>query len=288
MKTILSFARLLRVRHYIKNFLIFTALLCSRQLFDLPKLKSCINGFIIFSLASSVVYIINDINDIENDKRHPVKSKRPLASGEITLRQAFITVGVLIITVFVAAYKAPPQSNLLLTFYVIMNLAYSYKLKNIPLLDIAILATGFFVRILYGAIITDISISNWLYLTVITTAFYFALGKRRNELKQNTNANTRPVLRFYSYEFLDKNMYMCLSLTNVFYALWSTDKTTTTFYNNRYLIFTVPLVLLITMKYGLDIEGSASGDPVDTLLQDKVLIFLCLLYSSIMLAILYI
>lgn len=143
------------------------------------------------------------------------------------------------------------------------------------------------IRILYGAFVTEITISNWLYLTVIALSFYFALGKRRNELKHISAGETRQVLKAYPINFLDKNMGMCLTLANVFYALWSMDEKTKSFYNNDYLIFTVPIVLLITMKYSLDIEGESDGDPVEVLLHDKVLLALCVLYLAVMFMILY-
>ena len=133
----------------------------------------------------------------------------------------------------------------------------------------------------------EITVSNWLYLTVIALAFYLALGKRRNELKQLKNNDTREVLKSYTVSFLDKNMSMCLTLSNVFYALWSMDEKTISLYNNQYLTFTVPIVLLITMRYSLDIEGNSDGDPVEVLLHDKILLALCIIYLSVMFVILY-
>lgn len=176
---------------------------------------------------------------------------------------------------------------MLLVLYLVLNLAYSFGLKNVPIVDVTILVAGFLIRILYGALVTEIAISNWLYLTVIALAFYFAFGKRRNELKQVGGGETRRVLKAYPVDFLDKNMGMCLTLANVFYALWSMDEKTVSLYNNRYLVFTVPIVLLITMKYSLDIEGESDGDPVEVLLHDKVLLLLCVVYLAVMFMILY-
>jgi 4-hydroxybenzoate polyprenyltransferase len=166
-------------------------------------------------------------------------------------------------------------------------LAYSFGLKNIPIIDITILVAGFLLRILYGALVTQITISNWLYLTVIALSFYFSLGKRRNELRNISDGETRQVLKAYPINFLDKNMGMCLTLANVVYALWSMDEKTKALYNNDYLIFTVPIVLLITMKYSLVVEGESDGDPVEVLLHDKVLLSLCVLYLAVMFLILY-
>jgi 4-hydroxybenzoate polyprenyltransferase len=259
-----------------------------RAVFQTKKLLAGTAGFVAFCLVSSVVYIVNDIRDKEKDRCHPTKCNRPIASGEISEKQAWILVAVLLIVAFfcnMAVFRL--DATLLLLLYVLLNLAYSMGLKNVPLLDVTILVSGFLIRVLYGACVTDIAISNWLYLTVITIAFYFALGKRRNELKQIGDGETRKVLKSYPINFLEKSMNMCLTLANVFYALWSMDKNTMEFYDNQYLIFTVPLVLLITMKYSLTVEGDSDGDPVEVLVHDKVLILLCLLYFAVMFAILY-
>lgn len=171
--------------------------------------------------------------------------------------------------------------------YLVLNIGYSCGLKNIPLIDVIILVSGFIIRVVYGALITDIVVSNWLYLTVITIAFYFSFGKRRNELKRFNDGETRSVLKYYTIPFLDKNMYMCLGLANVFYALWSMDEKTISHYNNNFLVLTVPIVLLISMKYSMDIEGESDGDPVEVLLHDRILIILCLIYLSVIFTILY-
>ena len=282
------YLKLMRVHHYIKNFLVFAALACSGQLFHLEKLTAGISAFIAFCMVSSVVYIINDIRDVEKDRKHPTKRKRPIAAGTVSVKRAWgLAIVLLLVAVVCNSLTFHLASTLLLVLYLVLNLAYSFGLKNVPIVDVTILVAGFLIRILYGAFVTEITISNWLYLTVIALAFYFALGKRRNELKQVGDGETRQVLRVYPINFLDKNMGMCLTLANVFYALWSMDEKTMSFYNNAYLIFTVPIVLLITMKYSLDIEGESDGDPVEVLLHDKVLLTLCVLYLAVMFMILY-
>lgn len=282
------YLKLMRVHHYIKNFLVFAALACSGQLFNLEKLTAGIAAFIAFCMVSLVVYIINDIRDVEKDRKHPTKCKRPIAAGTVSVKSAWgLAIILMLIAIACNCLTFHVTSTMLLVLYLVLNLAYSFGLKNVPIVDVTILVAGFLIRILYGAFVTEITISNWLYLTVIALAFYFALGKRRNELKQIGDGETRQVLKAYPVNFLDKNMGMCLTLANVFYALWSMDEKTMSFYNNEYLIFTVPIVLLITMKYSLDIEGESDGDPVEVLLHDKVLLTLCVLYLAVMFVILY-
>lgn len=283
------YLKLMRVHHYMKNLLVFAALVCSGQLFVPAKLCAGVLGFFAFCAASSAIYIINDIRDCEKDRLHPTKCRRPIASGAVPVRNASILAVVLF--VLAALLIAPVfklSAALLLLLYIVLNLAYSFGIKNVPIADITVLAAGFVIRVIYGAQLTEILISNWLYLAVFAMSFYLALGKRRGELIQVTNGDTRSVLKAYPLDFLNRSMTMCLTLGNVFYALWSMDQVTTAFYHNRLLIFTVPIVLLITLKYSLTIDTASDGDPVEVLIHDRALLLLVLLYLAIMLGILYI
>ena len=179
------YIKLMRPHHYIKNFLVFAALACSGQFFDPQKLLSGCAGFAAFCLVSSVVYIINDIRDVEKDKRHPTKCRRPLPAGLVSLGGARILAVVLVVIAAVCnGLVFRGLSTALLAAYLVLNLGYSFGLKNVPIVDVTILVSGFLLRMFYGAIVTGIEVSSWLYMTVIAISFYFALGKRRNELKQ--------------------------------------------------------------------------------------------------------
>lgn len=277
-----------RIHHYVKNVLVFVALACSGHLFDMNKLIACVWGFLAFCMVSSAIYVINDIQDVEKDRMHPTKCHRPIASGAIPVKRAWAMAALLtVLCAFFNWMVFTIPSTILIVLYMALNIGYSMGLKNIPILDTTILVSGFLIRIVYGAIITEIVISNWLYLTVIVMSFYLALGKRRNELKRVQAGTTRKVLSFYTEGFLDKNMYVCLGLTNAFYALWAMDKGAEETGYSKYLIWTVPIVLLIFMKYSLDIEGNSDGDPVEVLVHDKVLLVLCTVYALAMCAILY-
>lgn len=288
MKKIKAYLRTMRVKHYIKNGLIFAALACSGRLFEAERFFAGLAGFAAFSWTSSVVYIINDIRDREKDARHPIKGSRPIASEAVSLGEAWGLAAVLLAAALgcnAACFHL--GSSLLLLLYLAMNLAYSFGLKNVPLVDVTILTAGFLIRVLYGAIVTGIVVSDWLWLTVVVVSFYFSLGKRRNELLRVGTGQTRAVLAFYTPGFLDKGMYMCLGLANAFYALWCMDARTAQSYRGAYLIFTVPIVLLITLRYSMDVEGDSDGDPVEVLLHDKSLLLLCGAYLVAMFVILY-
>jgi len=274
----------MRLKHCVKNILILLPLVFSGEFFQYGKLLSSVLGFLAFSFLASAVYILNDIQDVEKDRLHPKKKFRPIASGKVSEKQGKVLSVVAMIGAITLNFLATTNyvSFIFLGIYLVMNIFYSKGLKNVPLLDIVVLASGFLLRLIYGGIVTNIHISNWLYLTVITASFYMGLGKRRNELgKSGNQINTRKVLKYYNYAFLDKNMYMCLGLTNAFYALWviGTQK--------EVMIWTVPMVMVLGMKYSLNIERDSDGDPVEVILQDKVLWLLGILYSALVIGAIY-
>jgi decaprenyl-phosphate phosphoribosyltransferase len=285
-----KYLKLMRIHHYLKNVLIFLPLIFSQNLFNGNLFKKTILGFLSFSILSSIVYVINDIQDVEKDRRHSTKCKRPIASGAVSVKSAYTLVIIISIIGVLLNYLACGlnfKAWALVIMYIGFNFAYSMGFKNLPIIDITILVSGFLLRVLYGSAITNIEVSKWLYLTVIAMSFYLGLGKRRNELKTE-GSKTRKVLKYYNHGFLDKNMYMCLGLTIVFYSLWCVDSVTIQRYSSSNIVWTVPLVMVICMKYSLNIEGDSDGDPVSVLLKDKILIGMVLLYSIILLFIIYI
>lgn len=282
----MSYLKLMRPKHYIKNLLIFMPLIFSGLFFDKQSLIKTIIGFVCFCLTTSIVYIINDIKDKDKDKLHEIKKNRPIASGKISVKNAIFELIIIfiIIILLIFFFKINLIPIILLLIYLIINLAYSFGLKNIALIDIAIIVIGFLIRVLFGAYLINVEVSSWLYLTIITISFYLALGKRRNELEKS-GQKTRQVLQFYNKNFLDKNMYMCLSMAIVFYALWAADKVNTS--GNNLYIWTVPLVIIICMRYSMNIEGDSQGDPTDILLNDKLIIILGLILVTLLILILY-
>jgi len=292
-----NYIKLIRVKHYIKNLLIFIPLLFSGQLLDVDKLINCLCGFILFSMLASSVYIFNDLKDVEKDKAHPTKKNRPIASGNISSKEAIVLMVLLLFLIMLISiiilrldWITNQQFITLLVYlgiYFIVNILYSLGLKNIPILDVVIIVIGFLIRVLFGAAIASINISNWLYLTIMAGAFYLGFGKRRNETMIQGD-KSRDVLKKYNKEFLDKFMYVCLILAIVFYSLWCIDATTIERVGNNYMIWTIPLLLILTMKYSLNIEGDSFGDPVDVILNDRVLIVLVFLLAISMIGILYV
>lgn len=287
-----KYLKLIRVKHWLKNILIFLPIFFSINILNLNYLKISFLAFIIFCLSSSIVYIINDIKDIEKDKNHPIKKYRPLASGKVTKNKAFIILIVLIIINLLLMTYLYININSVLVYlipiiYIIINIMYSFILKDIPIIDVGVIVLGFVLRVMYGGITTNIEVSKYLYLMIIFGAFFLAFGKRRNEILKN-GSKSRRSLNIYNKEFLDKNMYVMLGLAIVSYTLWCVDKDTITRVGNDYLFWTIPLVMIILQLYSLNIEGNSHGDPIEVFLSDKKLIVMSIIYTIVMTILIYI
>ena len=286
-----KYIKLIRAKHWLKNGLIFLPIFFGLNLFNLNYFLTCLLAFIVFCFTSSIVYILNDMSDIEKDKLHPVKKFRPLASGEVSKKQAYnvmILLAIVIAIIMVFFFKTTKNIFVILIplIYLILNILYSKKLKNEPIIDVVILVSGFVLRVMYGGVVIDVEVSKFLYLMIIFGSFYLGFGKRRNEIIKNGN-KSRNVLSLYNKEFLDKNMYVCLGLAIVSYTLWCVDPATVARIGNDYLFWTIPLVMIILQLYSLNIEGDSHGDPIEVVLSDKKLIAIVVLYVLVMGGLLY-
>ncbi|GHV27465.1 decaprenyl-phosphate phosphoribosyltransferase [Synergistales bacterium] len=286
-----QYLQLLRPQHWVKNLLVFLPLVTSRSLFDLSLFARVCAGAAVFCLLSSVVYVCNDIMDADSDRCHPVKCKRPVASGAVTANSAKGLVAVLL-GVIIAAGALTFDGNIaawaVLALYFGLNIAYSARLKHVAIADVFVLASGYALRVYFCSAITGIEISKWLFLTLTVGALFMALGKRRGEMRiQDGGCRTRKVLALYSDAFLDKTMYICEAIAVVFYSLWSIDSVTVTQSNSNNIIFTVPFVLVIFMRYNLLLERDTDGDPMNMLMNDKPLLIICGVFAAAFVALLY-
>ena len=287
----INYFKLIRVKHWLKNLLILLPLFFSQNILNVNYYGVIIISFLVFSFSSSMIYIVNDLCDLENDRLHPIKKNRVLASGKITIKKAIIVLVLLIfISLFLMFYLFFKLKDLYIfivpILYIILNILYSYKLKNIPIIDIFILVLGFVFRLFYGSIVVNIKISMYLYLLVIFGSSYLALGKRRNEIV-HIGEKSRKVLSFYNKDFLEKNMYLFLALAMFSYILWCIDSEVLNRLDSDCLFFTIPLVIIIFFKYNFNIEKNIDGDPVEVIFKDKILILLIVSYIFVMMFILY-
>lgn len=275
-----KYIKLFRIKHYLKNFIIFIPAFFGEELFVLNSLYKLIISFVAFSLISSFVYIFNDIMDYKQDRLHEIKKMRPIASGEISRQKAgVIAVAILFMAFYLIFMIGAFKALIYAVLYVIINILYSLGLKNIPIIDILILASGFVIRLLFGAAVGNIICSSWLILTIMAISLYLGLGKRRNELSKVKSCDTRAVLKKYSVQYLDVMMRMCMTIGVVFYSLWTVDIGGSS--QNNYFIWTIPIVISIIMKYELDIEKNSFGDPIEVIYKDKILIIQGLVYAFI-------
>ena len=287
-----KYLELIRIKHWFKNILIFLPLFFSGNLLNINKITYSILAFIAFSTLASIVYIINDIADLEKDKKHPIKKHRPLASNQISLKSAYILMTLLtIILCSLLFYLYKNVDNLLIIIipvcYLIINILYSYILKKIPIVDVSIIVLGFVLRALFGGIAIDIEVSKYLYLLIIFGGLYLALGKRKGEINKN-DQDTREVLSKYNKEFLDKNMYVSLTISLVCYILWCVDENVINKIGHDYTFWTIPLLMIIFEIYNLNIDDNSYADPVEVILGSKVLLSVILLYILVMGTLIYV
>lgn len=281
---------LLRAKHWLKNVLVFFPIAFGGALLsDRGALLATVAGFCALSLVASGVYVVNDIRDVERDRAHPVKRNRPIASGAVGVRTASVIAAALFaagLAVNVIAVGPDVPSLLCLAAYVALNLGYSFGLKHVPIADIAILAAGYLIRVLYGSCLTGIDISAWMYLTVLSLSFYLGLGKRKGELDAAGDGPVRPVVQKYPTDFLSGNMTVFFALGLVFYSLWATDAGTVARTSGG-MVLTIPIVFLICLRYSLVLGREGQGDPIEVVLGDRPLVAMLAVFTAAVLLVIY-
>ena len=270
----------MRPEQWIKNFFVFTALLFSKNLLNPSKDIEAIIGFVIFCMVTGCAYMVNDLVDLEKDKLHPVKSRRPLASGKLKKETAAkIIVLVCLASLFFAFYM-----NILFGFivlaYFLLNIGYSIYLKNIVIIDVVSIAAGFVLRVLGGAVIISVVASQWLILCTILLSLFLGLSKRRHELilLEDSATSHRRVLEHYSPYFLDQMIAVVTASTLICYALYTMSKDTIEKLGTSKLIYTIPFVLYGIFRYlYLVHQKEEGGSPTEIMFTDKPMIInICL------------
>lgn len=263
----------MRPRQWTKNVFILAALVFDRQLGNPNSLLRSIIGFFLFCLISSSVYMINDIMDVEADRQHPRKKLRPIPSGQLSIRAASWTALGLIGFCIPVAYALSPSFALILLVYLLVNLAYSIRLKHIPLVDVLIIAACFVLRVGGGVSLIHVErFSPWLYVVTTLFALYIGFGKRRAELTllEDRAEAHRPVLDGYTIPFLDQLITIVSGTTIVAYSLYTFSAPNLP--ENHYMMLTIPFVLygIFRYLYLIQIKGEG-GAPEELLLTDRPL-----------------
>lgn len=251
-----AYFKLLRVEQWVKNLFVFIPLFFSGKIFETTQLFETIFSFIIFSFTASSIYIINDCSDIESDRVHPEKCRRPLASGEISVGRAkLVLVGLVISTIGLIISLSDVFGYNVLKFgavissYFVMNLAYTFKLKHIAIVDISIIAVGFVLRVLAGGYATGIVVSQWAIILTFVLALVLAVGKRRGELvNTQLSGNTRKALDGYNIQFADIVLSISVTLAIVSYIMFVISPETQKEFTNK-VFYTFIFVIFAFLRY---------------------------------------
>jgi 4-hydroxybenzoate polyprenyltransferase len=280
----------LRPTQWFKNLFIFAALVFSRNLNDLSKGLSVLWAFVLFCLLSSGTYLINDLFDLQNDRKHPFKSRRPLASGQLKTSTAAGLAALMVLVSLGLSFLLHPHFGLVALAYLVINLAYSAHLKQVVILDVMLVAFGFVLRAVAGALVIEVEISSWLLICTILIALFLALGKRRHEvmLLAEGSSEHRRVLGDYSPYFLDQMMAVVTASTLMSYTLYTLSPEVTRKFGDNDLIFTVPFVLYGIFRYLYVVHRqSKGGSPTHVLLTDRPLLLDILLWFAAVWFVLY-
>ncbi|WP_236687145.1 decaprenyl-phosphate phosphoribosyltransferase [Ornithinibacillus californiensis] len=273
MQTLSLLIRQLRPKQWTKNLLVFAALLFSFQFLHIESIMLALFGFFAFSFVASSIYIMNDYMDIEADRNHPTKKNRPMASGNLNLRVALVTGGMLLIVAMVASLLINSLFFLILLVYFVENILYTFKLKHVVIIDMMLIAFGFVLRAIGGAVIIDVPFTPWFLLCAMLLSLFLAIGKRRHELTIESN-NHRKVLDDYSLPFLDQLMSIVTAATIVSYAVF-----TFTAGETVHLMWTIPFVIYGIFRYLYLVHiKKQGGAPEKVLLEDKHILVTVLLY----------
>lgn len=275
----------MRPRQWSKNLILFAALIFSQNLNpfnpNLAMLLDVTIAFIIFCLLSGSVYILNDLIDLQQDRAHPQKSKRPLASGKLKPSTAIISEIILVVLSLTSAFWLSTSFAWTALAYFVLQIAYSTLLKHIVILDVLTISTGFVLRAIAGAEVIEVPISSWLLICTILLALFLALGKRRHELLllEEDAVHHRKILYEYSPGLLDQMISVATASTLIAYALYTMSAETIEKFHTDNLKYTIPFVLYGILRYLYLIhQKNEGGSPEKILLNDKPLIFNIILY----------
>jgi decaprenyl-phosphate phosphoribosyltransferase len=285
-----EYLKLLRPKDWAKNLFLFLPLFFGREISDIHKVIAVAFGFIAFSFIASSIYIINDYRDREDDRKHPVKCKRPLASGAVSPTAGLVIAAFLIIAGFTLAWFIRDKFVFVLAIYFLINLGYSMGLKAIPILDLMLLATGFVLRIKAGSVIAYVPLSEWIVIMVFLLAIFMAIGKRRDDvlLKLSTGTDMRKSVKGYNLEFLNVLLALVCAVIIVAYLMYCMSPATIQFLGTYRLYYTCVFVMAGIIRYLQIIYVSAdAGSPTKILYKDRFIQVTLLLWAASFFVILY-
>jgi 4-hydroxybenzoate polyprenyltransferase len=287
---LLPLLKTMRPRQWTKNIFCFGALVFDGKLFHVPSLVTTIIGFVLLCLISGTVYIVNDLVDAEKDRLHPQKKYRPIASGALSKQAATASAILLPFIVLPLSFWLDIGFGLWMVIYLLLQLAYSFKLKNMVIIDVMAVASGFVIRVAAGVALIDVArFSPWLYVCITLLALFMAFGKRRQELVLATETGTietRSILSDYSIALLDEIMAVVVASLVMAYSLYTFSAPNLP--DNNIMMITIPFVMYGVFRYMYLIHICGDGgDPSELILQDRSLHIAVLSYGVVVVLILY-
>ena len=283
----------LRFKHWIKNLIIILPLFFSGKLFysSIYTWETLIKTIVSFCLSSTMIYIINDLTDIESDQKHPVKSNRPIASGLVSYRKAIITLIFISLLNCLVLFFLPLDVTYYILAYIFLNLIYCFGLKNVAILDVSSISLGFVFRIMAGGEASNTLITHWIIILVFLLMFSIALAKRRDDLVllENNQGFYRKSQSGYNVQFIDLAKTISFTVTLVAYIIYSVSTDVINRLGSKYVFVTSLPVFIGVIRYlQLTIVYKKSGDPVEIALKDKFLIFTLISWILLFTLILYV
>jgi len=289
-RALLAHVAALRPRQWVKNAVIFSALIFSHTLVDPLYLLRTAAAFVVFCAASSAVYLLNDILDRKNDRAHPVKRRRPIAAGEVPVPVAATEAATLAGAAVVCSWLLGPAFAGLVAFYMSMNVLYSIWLKRVVIVDVMIISAGFVIRAVAGGVVIAVEISAWLILCTILLSLFLGFTKRRQELAQleSEAAAHRAILKEYSVAFLDQMIAIVTGGTIMAYSLYTLAPETRAKFGTPYLALTIPFVLYGIFRYLYLVHQRNMGEnPTGALYADRALLVNVMLWAATVIVVLY-
>ncbi len=286
----MAYFKLLRPKDWAKNFFLFIPLFFAGEFLNLHKIIDISYGFIAFCCIASSIYILNDYKDVEDDRKHPVKCKRPIASGAVSPVTALIICALLVVAGFGIAWFVNEKFVLVLAIYFLINLGYSLGLKSIPILDIILLSAGFVLRIKAGSVVGDVKLSEWIVIMVFLLALFMAIGKRRDDvlLKLNTGTDMRKSVKGYNLEYLNTLLALVSAVMIVAYFMYTMSPEVQARLGTWRLYYTCLFVMAGIMRYLQIIYINAdAGSPTKILYKDRFIQITLLLWIISYILIIY-
>ncbi len=280
---------LLRIRHWVKNLLVFAPLLFSSRLLEADALARVALTFAAFCLCASGLYVLNDIVDREHDRHHPRKRDRPIAAGRVAVTPAAVLAGVMLVPGFAIATLTGLAVLYALAAYVALVVSYSLVFKRFVVLDVMVLSGGFLVRVIAGGVAVDLPISRWLLLATFFLSLFLGFCKRRHEFTLADHDEHRTVLCVYSRELLDVFIVVTVTLAIITYSLYTIDATTISKTGTDALILTIPPAVFGLLRYLYIVYcENSGGDPVSAITHDRPIVAALIVWAVVVVTVLHV